>query len=202
MALALANCQMRVGLYDEAEATAKSVTPGDRTSARAHFILGQIAFERGRFREAAHDLLRSERSHPQTPGLWVRIGFAQMRLRRWRQAERAFHHALAVDPQTALAHQGLARIYLRLGRNEDAAVAALDSVACRHDIPMTHFVLGAALLRLGNRDRAIQAFETSLVLNQPFRIAHRVLAALYGDTPEGRLLSTDFRRGRPLPPPH
>jgi tetratricopeptide (TPR) repeat protein len=92
-----------------------------------------------------------------------------------------------MDPHNAVAHQGQARVAWRRRRYEEAAQAALTSVACRHDLPPSHFWLGMALLPLGRRERAIQAFETALSFQPPLRIAHRMLARIHGDTQQGRV---------------
>jgi predicted AlkP superfamily phosphohydrolase/phosphomutase/Tfp pilus assembly protein PilF len=185
-ALALADCQLRLGLRDEAQSTAESALGESRTSAVGEYVLGKIAFEQRRFAESLEHFIEAERLHPGLADLYNRIGFAYLKLRRWNDGGRAFEKALGIDPHNAVAHQGQARVALRRRRFEDAAQSALTSIACRHDLPPSHFWLGMALLPLGQRERAIQAFEMALSFQPPLRIAHRVLARLYGDSPQGR----------------
>jgi predicted AlkP superfamily phosphohydrolase/phosphomutase/tetratricopeptide (TPR) repeat protein len=186
-ALALADCQLRLGLRDEAQSTAESALSETRTSAVGEYVLGKIAFEQRRFADSLAHFVEAERLHPGLADLYNRIGFAYLKLRRWSDAGRAFEKALEIDPHNAVAHQGQARVALRGRRFEEAAQAALTSIACRHDLPPSHFWLGMALLPLGQRERAIQAFETALSFQPPLRIAHRMLARLYGDSPQGRI---------------
>jgi predicted AlkP superfamily phosphohydrolase/phosphomutase/tetratricopeptide (TPR) repeat protein len=185
-ALALADCQLRLGLSDEARVTAESAMSDGDASAVGQYVLGKIAFEQRRYAEGLEHFLEAERRHPKLPELCNRIGFVYLKLRRWNDAGRAFEKALEIDPHNAMAHQGLARVAVRQRRYEDAAQSALTSVACRHDLPPSHFWLGMALLPLGQRERAIQAFETALSFQPPLRIAHRMLARIHGDTPQGR----------------
>ena len=197
--LALADCQLRLGLFEEARATTGWVVESRPESPAAHFLLGKIAFEQRRFGESLKHFEAAESGNTGPPELYTNIGLAYLKLRRWSDAARAFERALEVDPHSAIAHQGLSRVCLRLGRFEEAAERALASVACRHDLPLSHFWLGLALMRLGQPARAIQAFETSLSFQPPLRISHRMLAGLYGDTPQGRLhaqAAKDFIRQR------
>lgn len=181
-ALALADCQLRIGLYEEAEA---AIARAGAPAAVTFLIRGRIAFERGRFREAVDQFMAAQQAGSEAPELYLNLGLAWLRLRRWREAERAFETALAIDPHSAIGHQGMARVRLRQGRPREAAECALASIGCRHDLPLSHFWLGIALGRLGEVPRAIQAFETSLSFHPPLRISHRVLAGIYGATPKG-----------------
>jgi tetratricopeptide (TPR) repeat protein len=186
-ALALTDCQLRLGLYEDALASANDAVARYPQSPVGRFVLGQIAFAQQRFSDALAHLLEAESLEPTMAGLHANIGLAYLKLRRWEDGERAFGKALQADPHFALALQGLARVRLRQNRAEEAAQFALSSLACRHDLPLSHFWLGVALIRLGQRERAIQAFETSLSFQPPLRISHRMLAGLYGNTPKGHL---------------
>jgi predicted AlkP superfamily phosphohydrolase/phosphomutase/tetratricopeptide (TPR) repeat protein len=183
--LALADCQLRLGLLSQAEATASEAI-GDRPdSPMAYYIKGKIAFQRHQHQESINCYLSAEKLEPQFPELYVDIGLAYGRLRRWRDAKRAFEKTLDIDPHNALALQGLAGVWLRLGRPDEAVECAFSSIACRHDLPLTHFLLGLALHRLGRNEGAIQALKISLSFGPPMGMSHRVLASLYSGTPEG-----------------
>jgi tetratricopeptide (TPR) repeat protein len=180
-ALALAEAQRRIGLTDEAAATVERAIANHRDTPAAHMILGSIAFEQGRTQEALRELLIAEKADPRLPDLHVSIGFAYLRQRRWKGAQRAFGKAIEIDPDGAGAWHGLAAAQLRVGELEQSVISALSSVGLRHGAPGAHFTLGAALLRLGRRERAVQAFETCLTLQPPLRAAHRVLARIHPD---------------------
>lgn len=179
--LALSDCQLRLGLYDEAEAGIERLGP----IPVAALVRGRIAFERRRYRESVRHFLDAEAAGSRMPELYTSLGLAWLKLRRWADAERAFDKALEIDPHNPIAHQGMAQVRLRQRRPREAAECALTSIACRHDLPLSHFWLGIALGRLGDFARAIQAFETSLSFHPPLLISHRMLAAIYGSTPKG-----------------
>jgi predicted AlkP superfamily phosphohydrolase/phosphomutase/tetratricopeptide (TPR) repeat protein len=198
-ALALAEAQRRVGLMDEAAATVERTVANHRDTPVAHMILGNIAFEQGRPREAVAELLLAEKGDSRLPDLQTSLGFAWLAQRRWSDAERTFRRAIAIDPHSARAWQGLAFALLKQRALEAAMEAALTSVGYQHGSPQAHFVLGMALLRLGRRERAIQAFETCLALQPPLRAAHRVLARIHPDgarAAEHLRVSREFARER------
>ena len=198
-ALGLADCQLRLGLFEEAEVTIQQVIRQRPDSPMAHYFRGKVAFERHQYRDSLSHFLTAEKLKPHFPELYIDLGLAYAKLRRWIDAERTLEKALVLDPDSALALQALAGVLFRQGRAEDAAERALASIARRHDLALSHFWLGIALNRLGNQKRAIQAFEASLSFVPPLRIAHRMLAILRQGTSEGeghRQLAKDALRRR------
>ena len=198
-ALALAEAQRRVGLTEDAAATVERAIADHRDTPAAHMILGNIAYEQGRLREAVQELLIAGEGDSRLPDLQTSLGFAWLAQRKWRAAEDAFRKAIGIDPHGAASWQGLAFALLKQARLEAAVDAALTSVGYQHGSPQAHFVLGMALLRLGRRDRAIQALETCLALRPPLQAAHRVLARIHPDQARaaGHLrASRDFVRHR------
>lgn len=101
-------------------------------------VLKNIAFEQRRIAEALDELLTAEKADPRLPDLHASIGVAWMRQRKWSNAERAFRKAIALDPHSAMAWQGLAFALLRLGRIEALMEAALTSVGYQHGSPRAH----------------------------------------------------------------
>ncbi|HWF10921.1 MAG TPA: tetratricopeptide repeat protein, partial [Bryobacteraceae bacterium] len=195
-ALSLADCRLRMGLYAEAEAGIAHI---GTSTPLVSLIRGRIAFEQHRFRESVEHFTAAEHAAPRLPDVYLGLGLAWLKLRATADSERAFEKALAIDPHNAIALQGLTRVRLRQSRAADAIECALSSIACRHDLPLSHFLLGVALVRTGDAKRAIQAFETSLAFHPPLRASHRLLARLYGKTPEGarhREAARDFLRSR------
>lgn len=184
-ALSLADCQRRLGLLEEASATAQQAIANNAETPGGQFLLGNIAFEQGRTREAIEHFRAAGDAGAEIPELPVRLGFAWLKLRRWRDAGQAFESAIAIDPHNPLAWQGLGVSQLRRREVEEAAHSLLTAIGYRHDAPQPHYWLGVCLVQLGQRRRAIQAFRTALSFQPPLRAAHRWLAALYADPRSG-----------------
>lgn len=180
-ALSLADCQRRLGLFEEAAATAERAIADNAETPGGQFVLGNIALERGDVRQALEHFSAAERAGSDIPELPLNIGFAYLKLRRWNDARRAFKSALALDPHSPPAHRGMGVARLRRRHFQSAIDSLLTSIAFKHDAPQSHYWLGVCLARTGEMPRAIQAFQTALSFQPPLRAAHRWLAAILPD---------------------
>ncbi len=184
-AQAMAGCQLRLGLSGEARKTVDAMIANHRETPAASLILGHAAFQERDFESALKHLLDAEKTKAASPSLFIQMGRTYLRLRRQRDAGRAFQRALDIDEHNAAAHQGMARALLNQRRYEEAAGAALQAVGRQFHLPRAHFYLGIALARLGIYERAIEAFETTMSFEHPIRAAHRWLARIHARM-EGR----------------
>jgi tetratricopeptide (TPR) repeat protein len=112
---------------------------------------------------------------------------------KWNEGEAAYKKALELDPDNALALQGLSTIYRRRGDNERTADAAMRAVSLLFRLPVAHFNLGVALARSGETERAEFAFKTALRFQPEMLNAHRFLAFLYRSM--NKLEEARFHRG-------
>lgn len=128
----------------------------------ADYLLGCVSFGEGSHEQALEHLLRAEQAEPRLNHLHNQIGAVYLKQQRWSDAERAFGKALAIDGESAVAHDGLAQAYLGQERYDEAADEALSAVGIMHQFPEAHYHLGLALAK-GRRDkRARLAFRTCL----------------------------------------
>jgi tetratricopeptide (TPR) repeat protein len=135
----------------------------------ADYLLGCVCFGEGHHAQALEHLLRAEQAEPRLNHLHNQIGAVYLKQLRWADAERAYRKALAIDGESAVAHDGLAQAYLGQERYDEAADEALSAVGIIHQFPEAHFHLGLALAK-GRRDnRARLAFRTCLSM----RPAHK-----------------------------
>jgi tetratricopeptide (TPR) repeat protein len=141
--------------------------------------MGVINYQEGKIGDALEHFLRAEAADPRLPTLHQRLGNAYLRLRRWKDAQRAFNRALEIDEDCPRSRLGLAIVALRERRPRDAAAEALAAVGIRHFLPQGHFILGVALVRIGERERARLALETAVSMAPGLLVARRYLAALY-----------------------
>lgn len=115
---------------------------------QAYCSLGDLCRSLGRHAEAAAYYEQVLERDPDFFGGWIRPGWMRdvmawtyAEARRWDQAERALRENIRLHPALASAHDSLGRLYLQLGRREDAAAqfeAALeldpDSFASRENL--------------------------------------------------------------------
>ena len=133
---------------------------------------------RGDLGGALQALLAAEAMDPQSPGIYIQLGDAYSRLLQWQNAKLAYEKAVALDPDNALAFQGLSNVYRRMGDNQQTVDCALRALSLLHRLPLAHFNLGVALARSGDNERATVAFETALRFHPEMINAHRYAAYL------------------------
>ncbi len=150
-----------------------------RVTPWAHLLLGTLELAERNTDAAQDHLLRAEQAEPRLPGLHNRLGQLYLRMRRNEEAERAFHKALDIDGDNAMAQEGLATALSRLGRMEEAAEHALTAVELMHNMPRAHLRLGVTLANLKLFEESVRAFETCLKLAPMTVSAHRWLSRIY-----------------------
>lgn len=134
---------------------------------------------------------------PKNPAVHTQLGSLYAQMLSWGDARRAFETAVTLDPDDALAYQGLSGVYRRLGDNQQTMDTAMRAVSLLHRLPRAHFNLGVALARSEQPDRARVAFETALRFAPDMVNAHRYLARIYraaGDTEKASFHRGEVRR--------
>jgi len=91
-------------------------------------------------------------------------GVALADLGQWRQAERSYRRALALDPKHALAHNNLGNALRQLGQVEEAERCYRQALLLRPDLPQAHNHLANALRDLGRLEEAEASYRLALVL--------------------------------------
>jgi predicted AlkP superfamily phosphohydrolase/phosphomutase/tetratricopeptide (TPR) repeat protein len=94
-------------------------------------------------------------------------------------AENAFSAALKLDPGSAEAEVGLARVGLGQRRASDAVGHALQATQLMPHFPLAHFTLGVSLHRLGRFVFAKQALQLAVRQNPNYVMAHQRLALIF-----------------------
>ncbi len=142
-------------------------------------LKGTLEYAKKNYEEALTNLYRAEKADPRLPQLHQQLGNVFLRMRRIKDAERAFDKALEIDPESAQARLGMSNVMLRKKDYEAAAEYALDSIGLLYHFPAAHLNLGIALAKLAMYDRAIEAFRVSLTMAPGLMRAHRYLAYIY-----------------------
>ncbi|MFN8711247.1 MAG: alkaline phosphatase family protein [Bacteroidota bacterium] len=182
-ALRLVNCYLQLSRSNDArriiDELRKGIKNHEHALATLDILEGNLLFAEGRPHKALTVLQRAELSQAQTPGLQQLIGQSYLAVRNWRDAERAFIRALALDPDNAVAHHGLAVALLRQDKIEQAIDEALNAVGLLHHFPAAHYNLGEALMKAGIYERAVDAFSLTVHLQPGNSRAHQWLVQLY-----------------------
>ncbi len=177
--LTAALCHLANGSADVADAVAAELAARQDAPLRARMLRGAIALARHDHDAAQEHFEAVEAAAPELPGLHTRLGTVYLRAGRHDDARRAFERALQLDPDAAVALDGLAETCLAQGEPNAALDHALGAVGLVHHFPRGHLHVGMALAARGDLDRAIQALELAVAQSSGFAEAHRALADAY-----------------------
>lgn len=176
----LVACCFQSGYLRQAEQLLLALSDGaEPDNAPVMLMLARIKLLRGDLGGALKNLLTADAMNPRVPATYTQIGDVYASLLQWDKARSAYENAVALDPDNALAVQGLSSAYRRLGLNQETADTALQAVGLLHRLPIAHFNLGVAMARSGETKRAIVAFETALGFRPNMLNTHRYLAILH-----------------------
>lgn len=134
----------------------------DGDSARSLLLRAAALHALGRSAAAGAALERAREQVPEDPHVWRILGEQAVASSSWSSAERAFRHALRLDPDDPDALHGLGVCALK--RNAFAEVLEqIDSaLAGRFFFPGAHYHRGFARLCLGKPDEALSALSIAI----------------------------------------
>ena len=90
-----------------------SATRDRRTAAGAHYYLGRIASRAGEYDAAAKEFGLALEANPKYADAYAELGLVYVYQSRYKDAEDALHHALAIDPEGYRANMNLAVLFRR-----------------------------------------------------------------------------------------
>lgn len=155
--------------------------PTDASGAAALVREANALIELAEFEAAAATAGRAVSLDPGTAAGHVAMGWALENLERDREARTAYEVALATDPASIGALEGLGNVLHRMGRHEEATASFRAVVEAAPSLVdpdgETLELVGWCQFRLGLHDEAVHTFRTSLTL-EPERVAARFDLAL------------------------
>ena len=112
---------LRQRRYDQAIAEGeKSVALGPN-QAMPHLMLAMYLSHTGRYKEALPLVRKAMRLHPYYPSIYLELlGEVYLQMEEYEEAVEAYKMLVIREPHRIVGHQGLAIVYIRLGRKEEA----------------------------------------------------------------------------------
>ncbi|MGE0591800.1 MAG: tetratricopeptide repeat protein [Vicinamibacterales bacterium] len=141
----MARMHLGEGRLDEAAAALQALVALAPRSAGAHALLGDIAVQHGRAREAIAHYERARGLQPASPQLLASLGLAHALSDDLPAAAALLAEAVALDPTFAEARRNLARAYLGMGQAREAADQARAVLALAPGDPLARSLLDQAL---------------------------------------------------------
>lgn len=128
--------------------------------------------------------------------LHVCLNIAQIFMNRknYKEAERYFIKALAIDDQSISAHHGLGVCYLRTNRLNLAIDEFLATIDLNFYHARAHYHLGEALYKSGDPSQAVDPFKVAVQLAPGMSKAHRWLIKIYREDLKNSALAEEHEQ--------
>ena len=183
----LANCQLQLGMLQEADQTIDRARDHFGRTENADLIKASIAIEREEYSTALQLLEGVKGILPQEVQIQLFMARCYAALRRWDEGLAAVDRVLDADPDNAQAFLVRTRIELHQKKSLDAVDSALAAIGLQYGNPMGHYLLGVGLLQVNKLHEAEKALSNCHRLAPDFLPALRMLARVYrrlGDMPQ------------------
>jgi tetratricopeptide (TPR) repeat protein len=168
----------RLGRPQDALAAYEKALELDPNCASAHFNLGVVSIQAGKFDEAESHYRAALRARPNAE-TYNGLGFVLVAQGRFDEAVDQFKKAIEVNPEYAPAYNNLAETLAKQGKLDDAAFY-YDASLKQRPSASVHTELGIVLRKLGRREDAAEEFRAALALDPGQQKARRNLNALTG----------------------
>jgi tetratricopeptide (TPR) repeat protein len=128
---------------------------------------------------------------------WFNLG-VELEATSTKEAERAYHMALELEPKMAAAHLNLGKLYHDAGELEKAEAHYRAAGASDPEDPAPHFNLGVLLEDLKRPPEALRAYCEAIKLDSTFADAHYNLALLFESMGKKAEAVAHFRTARKI----
>jgi tetratricopeptide (TPR) repeat protein len=152
----------RRGAVAEAATRYSALLQAEPHHADAHYYLGLIACQQGRFDDGAQRARQALSGDPRHAPAHVLLGRALAALGQHEEALTSFDRALALAPESAQAHGHRADVLSDLGRHGEAVEAYDRALAAAPDRVEDWFNRGTALAALDRHGEAVASFERAI----------------------------------------
>lgn len=119
----------------------------------------------GRKEEAAGVLLQALERAPNRADIYDELGSIYAQEQEWVEAERAFTHAIQINPAYGPAHMHIGAAFLVTGKAQEALPELAQAAQLLPHSSQAQLELGEADIALGNDEQAVAALQTALQLN-------------------------------------
>ena len=145
---------------EQIEVTKKTIelNPDDAT---AHYNLGVLLKEQGRYDEAEKEYKDAIRADPDLAVAHSNLGRLLNDLKRYDEVEEEYKDAIRADPDLAVAHSNLGNLLKDQGRYDEAEKEYKDAIRADPDLAEAHVNLGILFLATERPEEAKKEFTTA-----------------------------------------
>jgi tetratricopeptide (TPR) repeat protein len=160
------------GLFAEAELIYRDVLQQEPTSFEAMHLLGVIALQARKTREAVELIAKAITLNPAVATAHCNLGSALIALQRYPEALARFDKAIALNGDLADAHANRAAALNALKQHEQALASCDRAIALKPDYPEAHNNRAHALNALKRHDEAVASCDKAIALRPNNPEAH------------------------------
>jgi tetratricopeptide (TPR) repeat protein len=198
--LETAIAHQRAGRLAEAEAIYRGILKGEPNNADVLHMYGCLALQAGWTDIAAKAIERAIAVNGQVSLYHVSLGQTRLQSRQPQQALESFRAAIALAPDSAIAHFLAAFVLADSGRMGEARAAYEKGLAIKPDFPQALFNLGAILQGEGDRTGALERYRAALALVPDFAEAHLNLGICLAEGGDPAAAAPHLERAAALQP--
>ncbi len=162
----------RAGRLDQAETCYRTILTQHPSHADALHLLGLIAYRRSHYERALDLITQAIRHHATTPLFFYNQGRVHQALHQWSEAERAYRHALSLQPDDMNALGNLGNVLREQGALDEARAVYEQVVTLKPDHAEGYNNMGVVLKAQGKAEEAKAAWRRALALNPDNAEAH------------------------------
>jgi tetratricopeptide (TPR) repeat protein len=141
---------------------------------RAYRMLGDALVEKQQWPEAETALKKSIELQPDLAPAYFDLGALRNQTKNYAGAEEALKKGLELTPDAAMGKYELAKTYWAMGRWQDAAPLAADTVKALPDLAAAHVLLGNIRLKLRDAAGALHEYQEYLRIEPQGTMAPQV----------------------------
>ncbi|MEM8830775.1 MAG: tetratricopeptide repeat protein [Cyanobacteria bacterium P01_G01_bin.19] len=142
--------------------------------------------------------------NPNAVETYIDLGDLYARRKQWQQAQKAYRDAIAIDPNLAVAHRNLAKVYTSMGDRQKAADELNIGFRLEPNFPtpQEHYELARTLAKQQKVNRAIASYHRAINQKADFVAAYRSLGKLLMEMEKSDKAIALYRQGVEQNPQH
>lgn len=190
------HCQLSLKNFSACQVLLDDLQDSGYQGPELEHLIGELMIAQGQYDCALPHLHKARQSDMSSWRLLERIGVAYLNAGQSTDAQQTFLQALKLNPDFAMAYNGLGISLFKQKQHKGAAEAFMRSLGLLYQQPETHLNLGIALAASGQSQQAQQAIQNALSIQPDFERAAVVLKKLQQSITKTMLQQVDKKNKR------
>ncbi|MGC9953231.1 MAG: sulfotransferase [Rhizomicrobium sp.] len=199
-AIAKATQLYTAGRLRKAEILTRDILIARPQNAEALNILGVILHGQGKVDEGIAKVREAAACGASNPNIFANLGEMERKAKNLEAAEAALNRAIALDPESAQAHNNLGIVFYDKREFQKAADSYRAAIALVEDYPEAHNNLGNALRALDDIHEAMKEYERAIELREDYAEAYNNMGTALRDLQKFEEAEYSYRRAATIRP--